>query len=367
MKSNNQTNNNDNAVSSTEGTLNTGDVRRLKNGMGMGVLVSGPHPQGMTTSGEFWRVMPVTEDKTVIDACDYKTGLDVGRPVTVHPTAAAPVAVRDIGEKIGELSPEIRRSINLQLQAFRAGEIRDYAGVVPEVGGIYTTRKSFRVWNTSLGDEETIVVEKPLMVLVEHIHNRTEGDHLRCSPVLNMDDIPKEHRRDDDVIFSIPFICALHTREEEVVIPTWMQVGTVDPEMLLDEVHQLNPAEYGALQDMLRDASEFIPEDDEELWKTFREKLQESGQYLQGLAMSKFFKAEHEYVSALEHAYGKIRELASLPNRTDRQVMQIGYNLGRLSELTSRGREVWDETKGMVESGDWPALVEWVDEHRPEE
>ena len=365
MKTVNNKTRNDNAAASQEAALKTGDVRRFKNGR-LGVLVSGPHPAGVTTSGEFWRVMPVTEDNTVIDACaDFKTGLDAGRPVTVHPTAAAPVAVMDIGEKVGELSPEIRRSINLHLQAFRAGEIRENEGVTPEIGGIYTTRKSFRVWNTSLGDEETIVVEKPLMVLVEHIHNRTDGDHLRCSPVLLKDDIPKEHRRDDDVIFSIPFICALRTREEEVVIPTWMQVGTVDPEMLVAKVHQL--ADYGALQDMLRDASEFIPEDDEELWKTFREKLQESGQYLQGLAMSKFFKAEHEYVTSLNHSYDKVRDLASLPTRTDRDVLQIGYNLGRLSELTSRGREVWDETKSMVESGNWPALVEWVDEHRPEE
>lgn len=43
-----------------------------------------------------------------------------------------------------------------------------------------------------------------------------------------------------------------------------------------------------------------------------------------------------------------------------RDLLQIGYNLGRLSELTGAGRAVWDSTKQFVVDGDYAGLFKWA-------
>lgn len=54
----------------------------------------------------------------------------------------------------------------------------------------------------------------------------------------------------------------------------------------------------------------------------------------------------------MEHCVAKIAELIA-QNRGDRRsILQLGYNLGRLSELTGQGREpFWDRWKDAV--ADW--------------
>ena len=59
-----------------------------------------------------------------------------------------------------------------------------------------------------------------------------------------------------------------------------------------------------------------------------------------------------------DHCIAKIREIVAA-NRDDRRsVLQLGYNLGRLSELTGLGREpFWDRWKGAVATWDHPRLL----------
>lgn len=59
----------------------------------------------------------------------------------------------------------------------------------------------------------------------------------------------------------------------------------------------------------------------------------------------------------MKHAVETVQRLVS-ENRGDRRsVLQIGYNLGRLSELTGLGREpFWDRWKDAVANWDEPAL-----------
>lgn len=59
----------------------------------------------------------------------------------------------------------------------------------------------------------------------------------------------------------------------------------------------------------------------------------------------------------LDHCVGKIVELAGRAAPTRRDLMQLGYNLGRLAELTGAGREpFWDRWKDPVEQWDTAAL-----------
>jgi hypothetical protein len=61
------------------------------------------------------------------------------------------------------------------------------------------------------------------------------------------------------------------------------------------------------------------------------------------------------------HCLSKIRELVQNPTPTRRDLLQLGYNLGRLSELTGLGREpFWDAWKGPVEKWDQPKLAELI-------
>lgn len=51
---------------------------------------------------------------------------------------------------------------------------------------------------------------------------------------------------------------------------------------------------------------------------------------------------------AVEHCLAKITALSACADPDRRTVLQLGYNLGRLSELTRLGRDVWDRWKVAV-------------------
>jgi hypothetical protein len=54
----------------------------------------------------------------------------------------------------------------------------------------------------------------------------------------------------------------------------------------------------------------------------------------------------------MEHCIAKIREIIAQKEGDRRSILQLGYNLGRLSELSGMGREpFWDRWKGPVT--DW--------------
>ena len=57
------------------------------------------------------------------------------------------------------------------------------------------------------------------------------------------------------------------------------------------------------------------------------------------------------------HCLSKIEEIVARGVDDRRSVLQLGYNLGRLSELTGRGREpFWDRWKDAVARWDLPVL-----------
>ena len=57
------------------------------------------------------------------------------------------------------------------------------------------------------------------------------------------------------------------------------------------------------------------------------------------------------------HCVAKIEEIVTRGVDDRRSVLQLGYNLGRLSELTGLGREpFWDRWKDPVAQWDLPAL-----------
>ena len=59
----------------------------------------------------------------------------------------------------------------------------------------------------------------------------------------------------------------------------------------------------------------------------------------------------------MDHCVAKIEEIVAMGDDDRRSVLQLGYNLGRLSELTGRGREpFWDRWKGAVAGWDLPTL-----------
>jgi hypothetical protein len=60
----------------------------------------------------------------------------------------------------------------------------------------------------------------------------------------------------------------------------------------------------------------------------------------------------------IAHCVRKIAEITA-ENRGDRRaVLQLGYNLGRLSELTGLGRDpFWDRWKDAVADWDHPRLL----------
>jgi hypothetical protein len=59
---------------------------------------------------------------------------------------------------------------------------------------------------------------------------------------------------------------------------------------------------------------------------------------------------------AVDHCVVKVYEICAGSAQgcpSNRRVLQLGYNLGRLAELTGLGRSVWDDTKQLVEEGRW--------------
>jgi hypothetical protein len=61
----------------------------------------------------------------------------------------------------------------------------------------------------------------------------------------------------------------------------------------------------------------------------------------------------------LRHCLDKIRQIVADGRDDRRSVLQLGYNLGRLSELTGLGREpFWDAWKDAVANWDRPRLDE---------
>jgi hypothetical protein len=58
------------------------------------------------------------------------------------------------------------------------------------------------------------------------------------------------------------------------------------------------------------------------------------------------------------HCLNKLIELTSKPKKSERDLFQIGYNIGRLSELTNEGRDKWwDIYKIFIENGEWEKLM----------
>ncbi len=59
----------------------------------------------------------------------------------------------------------------------------------------------------------------------------------------------------------------------------------------------------------------------------------------------------------MNHCIDKIRAIIADGRDDRRSILQLGYNLGRLSELTGLGREpVWDRWKDAVDAWDLATL-----------
>lgn len=62
-------------------------------------------------------------------------------------------------------------------------------------------------------------------------------------------------------------------------------------------------------------------------------------------------------MSSADHCLAKIVEIVERGNDDRRSLLQLGYNLGRLSELSGLGREpFWDAWKDSVSSWDLVAM-----------
>lgn len=68
---------------------------------------------------------------------------------------------------------------------------------------------------------------------------------------------------------------------------------------------------------------------------------------------------------SVEHCIAKIAEIVARGEDDRRSVLQLGYNLGRLSELTGLGREpFWDRWKEAVAAWDRSELARLAEELR---
>lgn len=66
-----------------------------------------------------------------------------------------------------------------------------------------------------------------------------------------------------------------------------------------------------------------------------------------------------ESLEQISHCVAKIREIVDRASDDRRSVLQLGYNLGRLSELTRLGRgRFWDRWKGPAAAWNTMELVE---------
>lgn len=65
----------------------------------------------------------------------------------------------------------------------------------------------------------------------------------------------------------------------------------------------------------------------------------------------------------MEHCIAIIREIVAQKEGDRRSILKLGYNLGRLSELSGLGRgPFWDRWKGPVERWDQQELERLVQE-----
>jgi hypothetical protein len=65
----------------------------------------------------------------------------------------------------------------------------------------------------------------------------------------------------------------------------------------------------------------------------------------------------------MEHCIANIREIIAQKKGDRRSILKLGYNLGRLSELSGLGREpFWDRWKTPVELWDLEELERLVQE-----
>lgn len=65
----------------------------------------------------------------------------------------------------------------------------------------------------------------------------------------------------------------------------------------------------------------------------------------------------------ITHCTETIRKIVSQVQDDRRAILQLGYNLGRLSELTGRGREpFWDRWKAPVAAWDLEKMKELAEE-----
>jgi hypothetical protein len=65
----------------------------------------------------------------------------------------------------------------------------------------------------------------------------------------------------------------------------------------------------------------------------------------------------------MEHCVSKIIEIIARKQSDRRSILQLGYNLGRLSEQTGLGREpFWDRWKEAVSAWDEPELARLAQE-----
>jgi hypothetical protein len=74
-------------------------------------------------------------------------------------------------------------------------------------------------------------------------------------------------------------------------------------------------------------------------------------------------------ITQMIHCLEKIEETADRLNEgrgSDRDILQLGYNAGRLAELSGEGRIIWDKLKDLVEGGLWDRIIHKVWEWRPE-
>ena len=70
---------------------------------------------------------------------------------------------------------------------------------------------------------------------------------------------------------------------------------------------------------------------------------------------------------AIAHCIAKLRELVALEDPDRRAILQLGYNLGRLSELTGSGRgPFWDRWKMPVSDWNQTALKALAQELPPD-
>ncbi len=68
----------------------------------------------------------------------------------------------------------------------------------------------------------------------------------------------------------------------------------------------------------------------------------------------------------MEHCIAKIRSIIAEGKDDRRSILQLGYNLGRLAEITGRGRgPFWDRWKGPVADWDLATLEDLAGELHP--